>query len=38
MLTAVNAEEDSGVGGEGCSGERGAGGRTARGLDMSEKG
>jgi len=38
MLTAVNAKEDSGVGGEGCSGERGAGGRNGRGLDVSEKG
>jgi len=37
MLTAVNAEKDSGVGGEGCSGERGAGGQNGRGLDVSEK-
>jgi len=38
MLTAVNAEEDSGVGVQGYSGERGAGGRNGRGLDVSEKG
>ena len=38
MFTAVNAEEDSSVGGEGCSGERGAGGRIGRGMVVSEKG
>jgi len=38
VLIAVNAEEHSGVGGERCGSERGAGGRNGCGLDVSEKG